>query len=81
MKICTEQDCLQAHLTLIEVAARGRSPILHRIKQRLTSMLITSRSWRDGAHSRTFRNGCSNWNPLRNPKNVKNEANSNVFER
>jgi hypothetical protein len=43
MKICTEQDCLQAHLTLIEKARRGGNPKLRKLKQRFVSMLITLR--------------------------------------
>ena len=47
MKICSEQDCLQAHLTVIEKASRGRNPIVHRIKQSLASMLMMLRFVRE----------------------------------
>jgi hypothetical protein len=41
MKICTEQDCLQAHLTVIENASVGQNRILRRLKERLASILAT----------------------------------------
>ena len=37
LKICTEADYLQAHLTVIET--RGKSPTLHNVNQRVTSLL------------------------------------------
>lgn len=43
MKICTEQDCLRAHITLIGKVPRGRNRILRRFKQTLASMRIALR--------------------------------------
>jgi hypothetical protein len=43
MKICTEVDYLQAHVTLISKAPCGRNPNLPKLKQRLASILITLR--------------------------------------
>jgi hypothetical protein len=43
MKISTEQDCLQAHITLIAKVPRGRNRILRTVKQRLASLLIALR--------------------------------------
>src|SRR5260370_7539934 len=39
LKICTETDYLQAHLTVIEGKSRARNPTLHNLKQRVTSVL------------------------------------------
>jgi hypothetical protein len=39
LKICTETDYLQAHLTFVEGEFRGRNPTLHNVKQRVTSIL------------------------------------------
>jgi hypothetical protein len=39
MKICTEADYLQAHLTVIVRAPRHWNPALHKLKQRITSIL------------------------------------------
>jgi hypothetical protein len=39
LKICTEADYLQAHLTLIEGVSRGRYPTLQKAHQRVTSVL------------------------------------------
>jgi len=39
MKICTEADYLQAHLTVIQGESRGRNPTLHNFKQRVRSVL------------------------------------------
>jgi hypothetical protein len=47
MKICTEQDCLQAHLTLIEKAPRGGNRILRKLRQRLASIRIRLRLFRE----------------------------------
>jgi hypothetical protein len=47
MKICTEQDCLRAHLTLIKKAPRGLDPILRKLKQSFASMLTTVRFCRE----------------------------------
>ncbi len=47
MKICTEQDCLQAHLTVISKAPRGRNPILRKLRQGFASMLISLGFWRE----------------------------------
>jgi len=47
MKICTEQDCLQAHLTLIGKAPRRRNPILGKLKQKLATIRITLRRSRE----------------------------------
>jgi hypothetical protein len=41
MKICTEQDCLRAHLTVIEKTSMGQNRILRKLKQRLASILTT----------------------------------------
>ena len=37
--ICTEADYLQAHLTVIVGESRRRNPVLHNLKQRVTSIL------------------------------------------
>jgi hypothetical protein len=47
MKICSEQDCLRAHLTLIKKTPRGPSPILRKLKQRLASIGIMLRLSRE----------------------------------
>ena len=39
MKICTEADYFQAHLTVIEGKSRGTNPTLHTVKQRVISLL------------------------------------------
>ncbi len=39
LKICTEADYLQAHLTVIGGKSRGRNLTLHNVKQRVTSVL------------------------------------------
>ena len=39
MRICTEADYLQAHLTVIEGESRGMNPIVRTVKQRAFSML------------------------------------------
>jgi hypothetical protein len=39
LKICTEADYLQAHLTVIEGESRRRDPAFHNVKQRVTSIL------------------------------------------
>jgi hypothetical protein len=41
MKICTEEDYLRAHITLIEKAPCGQGPTLPKFKQRLDSIRIT----------------------------------------
>jgi hypothetical protein len=38
-QICTEEDYLQAHLTVIERESRGKNPTLHHLKQWVTSVL------------------------------------------
>jgi hypothetical protein len=43
MKICTEQDCLRAHFTVIEKPSRGQNRILRNVKQRLASILAMLR--------------------------------------
>jgi hypothetical protein len=43
MKICTEQDCLRAHFTVIEKASRGQNRMLRKLKQRLASILAMLR--------------------------------------
>jgi hypothetical protein len=43
MKICTEQDCLRAHFTVIEKASRGQNRMLRKIKQRLASIVAVLR--------------------------------------
>jgi hypothetical protein len=52
MKICTEQDCLRAHLTPIEKAPLRGKPILRKLKQSLALILTTVRFWRE-IHRRT----------------------------
>jgi hypothetical protein len=39
LKICNEADYLQAHLTFIVSKPRPGNPVLHDLKQRVTSML------------------------------------------
>ena len=39
LRICTEADYLQAHLTVIEGESRRRNPALHNVKQWVTSIL------------------------------------------
>ena len=39
LKICTEADYLQAHLTVIDGEFRGRSPALRILKQHVTSVV------------------------------------------
>lgn len=39
LKICTETDYLQAHLTAIEGESRRRNPTWHNLKQRVTSVM------------------------------------------
>jgi hypothetical protein len=39
LRIYTEADYLQAHLTVIEGESRGRNAALHNVKQRATSVL------------------------------------------
>jgi hypothetical protein len=39
LKICTETDYLQAHLTLIEGEFRTRNRSLRKLRQRVTSVL------------------------------------------
>jgi hypothetical protein len=39
LKICTEEDYLQAHVTVIEREFRGRNRTLHNVRQRVTSVL------------------------------------------
>ena len=39
LKICTEADYLQAHLTAIVGESRGRNPAFQNVKQRVTSIL------------------------------------------
>lgn len=41
LKICTEADYLQAHITAIEGEDRGRKPTLHDGKQQVLSALKT----------------------------------------
>jgi hypothetical protein len=43
LKICTEADYLQAHLTVIEGGSRGRNSTLHNVSQRITSVLKAAR--------------------------------------
>jgi hypothetical protein len=45
LKICTEEDYLQAHLTIIEKESRGRIPTLHNVKQRITSVWNKLHVW------------------------------------
>src|SRR5437764_15393983 len=39
LKICTEADYLQAHLTVIEGESRRRDPAFYYLRQRVTSIL------------------------------------------
>jgi hypothetical protein len=39
LKICTEADYLQAHLTIIVGESRYWNPAFHNLKQRVTSIL------------------------------------------
>lgn len=39
LRICTEADYLQAHLTVIVGESRRRNPAFHNLKQRVTSIL------------------------------------------
>lgn len=55
MKICTEQDCLQAHITLIGKAPRRRNPILRKVNQKLASMLVTLRFRREKSSAQSIR--------------------------
>ena len=43
MKIYTEQDCLEAHMTLLGKAPRGRNRVLRTLKQTLASIRIALR--------------------------------------
>jgi len=47
MKICTEQDCLRAHFTLIKKTPRGRNSILRKLKQTLAAMFLPVRFGRE----------------------------------
>jgi hypothetical protein len=40
LKICTEADYLQAHLTVIQGESSGRKLTLHNVNQRATSILM-----------------------------------------
>ena len=45
LKICTEEDYLQVHLTIIEKESRGGIPTLHKVKQRITSVWNKLHVW------------------------------------
>jgi len=55
MKICTEQDCLRAHITLIGKAPHRRNPILRKLKQKLASILVTLRFQREKPAAQSVR--------------------------
>lgn len=57
LKICTEEDYLQAHLTVIETESRDRGPAWRILEQRLASVL---KKWMFGATT----NLTSSFNPL-----------------
>ncbi len=39
IRICTEADCLLAHLTVMDAEFHGKTPSLHHVKQRLKFVL------------------------------------------
>jgi hypothetical protein len=54
LKICTEADYLQAHLTVIEGESRDKNLSLHNVKQRVKSVL---KKWILGANANLKPNG------------------------
>jgi len=55
MKICTEQDCLRAHVTLIKKPLSSRNPILRKLRLKLASMLVMLRFRREKQTAQSIR--------------------------